>query len=296
MSCPRLRAAAIVLALTAEPALAQSPATGLVTGRVLDPTGLPLAGVIISATGAVSKDARSTQTTSSGDYSLAGLLPTDYLMSFELAGFHAEQRRVRIISSVTVALDVTLNVEAVPETVRVTSETQAAEPQHSMLGGPVLKTDMLDRLPIETLFENRVTLAAGVTANGPGGAITISGALSYGNLFLIDGFVINENLGGLSRPFLLPDATQETRIAVSNIPAEYRTLSGRGHQHGDPDRREQDQRHLPCLVLQRPLARPDAASPRRQAQPQHAGGRCHARRSLAARPHLLLRGRTVPAQ
>jgi hypothetical protein len=228
MASTRLPVAALLLYLTASvvSVSAQSPSTGGVSGRVLDPTGLPLAGVAVTAMGPSSRDTRTTLTGPTGDYGLTGLLPTEYLLSFDLQGFHSEQQKVRVIGSGIVSLDITLNVEAIPETVRVTSDTQTAELQHTRMTGPIFKTDALDRLPVGTLFENRVTLSAGVTTNGPNGAISMSGAMSYGNLFLIDGFVINENLRGLSRPFLLPDATQETRVAISNISAEYGRFQG----------------------------------------------------------------------
>ncbi len=217
---------AVVLCAVAAPVRAQPLPAGALAGRVLDPTGLPLAGVAVTANGPVARGVRRTLTASTGDYVIADLLPADYVLTFDLHGFHPELRRVRVVADGLTTIDITLNVEAAPETVRVTSESTTAEWQRMALGGPVLKTDSLELLPIGPLFENRVTLAPGVSTNGPDGSITMSGALSYGNLFLIDGLIVNENLRGYPRPFLLADATQETRVSVSNIAVEYGRFQG----------------------------------------------------------------------
>ena len=70
-------------------------------------------------------------------------------------------------------------------------------------------------------------LAPGLTNNTPNvNQITISGALAYDNVFLIDGVDVGDNL--LARPddLYIEDAVDETQILTSGISAEYGRFSG----------------------------------------------------------------------
>ena len=69
-------------------------------------------------------------------------------------------------------------------------------------------------------------LAPNVSDNGPGNNIMIAGAVSFGNLFLINGVVVNENLRGQARNVFIEDAIQETKISTASISAEYGRFEG----------------------------------------------------------------------
>ena len=50
------------------------------------------------------------------------------------------------------------------------------------------KSDVLELLPVGRTLNAAVLMAPGVTDNGPSGNIMVSGAMSYENLFLINGY------------------------------------------------------------------------------------------------------------
>ena len=54
----------------------------------------------------------------------------------------------------------------------------------------------------------------------------ISGALSYDNLYLINGVDVNDNLFGSPQNVFIEDAIEETQVMTSGIPAEYGRFSG----------------------------------------------------------------------
>jgi outer membrane cobalamin receptor len=54
----------------------------------------------------------------------------------------------------------------------------------------------------------------------------VSGALSYENLNLVNGVVINENLRGQARNLFIEDAIQETKVSTGSISAEYGRFQG----------------------------------------------------------------------
>src|SRR5207249_9394455 len=57
-------------------------------------------------------------------------------------------------------------------------------------------------------------------------ALMISGALSYSNLFLVNGVVVNENLRGQPQDLFIEDAIEETTVSSGSISAEYGRFTG----------------------------------------------------------------------
>ncbi len=56
--------------------------------------------------------------------------------------------------------------------------------------------------------------------------VTISGAPSYDNVFLVDGVVVNENLRGQPHNLFIEDAVQETTVLAGGVSAEYGRFTG----------------------------------------------------------------------
>src|SRR5204863_3288790 len=69
-------------------------------------------------------------------------------------------------------------------------------------------------------------LAPGVNEAGPNDQITISGANSFDNLFLVNGVVVNENLRGQPNPLYIEDAIQETTVLTGGVSAEFGRFTG----------------------------------------------------------------------
>jgi len=197
-----------------------------VTGHVIDPSGLRLAGVKVTAATQAGRHSTTALTGKDGTYTLLALAAGVYDLTFELAGFETSRRQVTMEHGAVLTLDIELAIAPIPATVTVTPEPTRQSIDPGLPQGTSFGLSLLELMPIDGSLDARITLAPGVNANGPGGAITMSGAPSFGNLFLIDGFVINENLRQQARPFLIADALQETRVAASSVAAEYGRFQG----------------------------------------------------------------------
>src|SRR5687767_8736563 len=94
-----------LLLVTAVAAAAQST-TGTISGRIVDPQGLPVPGVTVTATSPNLQGTRETVTSENGDYILT-LLPSGvYSISFELSGFGTQTRSTTIAPTQVVPLDI----------------------------------------------------------------------------------------------------------------------------------------------------------------------------------------------
>jgi outer membrane receptor for ferrienterochelin and colicin len=205
-------------------ARAQTAPTGTISGKVVDPDGLALPTVVVTATSAALQGARSTMSSAHGDYIIPFLPTGDYDLAFDLAGFAPLRRTVRVQVAEAATLDVQMALGVLVETTSVSAPEgtfTAAAPVASSY-----RATLIDRLPVSRDISGAVLLAPGTTATGPGGSITFSGAMSYEGLFLLDGVVLNETLRHQARPLFIEDAIEEIKVSTANISAEYGRFSG----------------------------------------------------------------------
>ena len=91
----------LVLACTAGRALAQTMPTGTVTGKVTDPSGLPVPGATITVTSPALQGSRTAVSSGNGDYAIPFLPPGDYLLIVEISGFETHTRQLRVLIAST---------------------------------------------------------------------------------------------------------------------------------------------------------------------------------------------------
>jgi outer membrane receptor protein involved in Fe transport len=226
----RVLALSVVCALLAAlPMLAQGIPTGTLSGHVSSPDGKDLPGVTVTATSPSQQGTRSVTTNSNGDYNLPSLPPGEYQVTFELEGFQPSKASTKISAAQEGKVNADLQVTGVSEEIVVVgaNETISTSPQAST----TFEKKFVAALPVERDLRNTVLLTPGVSDVGPGGnarlrAITISGAQTYENLFLVNGVVVNENLRGQENPLFIEDAIEETTISTAGISAEYGRFAG----------------------------------------------------------------------
>jgi outer membrane receptor for ferrienterochelin and colicin len=218
---------ALLLAL---PVFSQGNPTGKLTGRVTN-DGQALPGVSVTATSPALQGTRTTVTSSNGDYNFPSLPPGEYTITFELAGLETVTQTVRMSAAQTTQLDAAMSISGLSEEIVVTGNLETIS-QGSQAAATYTKT-LVDELPVGRTVSEIVNLAPGVSATGPGksaetgiASITISGAASFENLFLVNGVVINENLRGQANDLFIEDAIQETTTATAGVSAEYGRFSG----------------------------------------------------------------------
>ncbi|HMB51765.1 MAG TPA: carboxypeptidase regulatory-like domain-containing protein, partial [Thermoanaerobaculia bacterium] len=217
--------ALLLLALLAAApfAAAQNP-TGTLTGTVTDPSGAALPGVTVTATSANLPGARIAQTGQNGDYKLAFLPPGDYQVTFELDGFSTTNQQVKVSAAVGNRSDIVLQIGQIEDVIQVIGSageiSQGSENATTVTGAEI------EKLAIGRNLNQAVQLAPGVHATGPNNNVTIAGALSYENLWTINGVVINENLRGQELDLFIEDSIQETTTQVSGVSAEFGRFQG----------------------------------------------------------------------
>jgi hypothetical protein len=210
--------------------LAQGNPTGTIRGEVQDATGLALPGVTVTATSPAVQGPRAATTSANGDFIIPFLPPGEYVVVFELQSFQTVKRNVGVAMAETQPLKITMPLATLTESVTVTG---AATTELLKTGtvAETYKTESLERLPVGRTLVDVVTLAPGVVPNGPQQSdgsrnIVMSGALSYENLFLVNGVTVNENLRGQALLLYIEDAIQETKISTGGISAEYGRFQG----------------------------------------------------------------------
>lgn len=221
----RLFAAAGALALAALPAFSQTNPTGTISGRVVDPQGLALPGVGVTAQSSTLQGSRTATTSANGDYILAFLPPGDYTVTFELASFATVKETVRLAGSASIPMNVTMALSGVTETVTVVAQS-AAEFNQTAQVATSYKSELIEKLPVARTMQQAALLTPGVSNTGPSGAMSISGATSFENVFMVNGVVVQDNLRATPFNLFIEDALQETTTTTAAVSAEYGRFSG----------------------------------------------------------------------
>ncbi|HEY3383067.1 MAG TPA: TonB-dependent receptor [Vicinamibacterales bacterium] len=224
MNMKTLIAFCLALAVAAG-AAAQGNPTGTIRGQVVDPDKLALPGVTVTVTSPALQGARTAVTSANGDFIIPFLPAGEYTVTVELQGFQAQKQTIGVAMAETQPLMIKMSLASLTETVNVTGTTNTEVLTTSTVA-ETYKKDTLERLPIGRTLNDATLLAPGVAPNGPSGNIMMSGALSFENLFLVNGVVVNENLRGQALNLFIEDAIQETKVSTGSISAEYGRFQG----------------------------------------------------------------------
>jgi outer membrane receptor protein involved in Fe transport len=203
-------------------ALAQGT-TAALTGTVTS-GGEPLPGATVTISSPSLQGTRVTVSGGSGNYSIQGLPPGDYTVVFEMPGMRTDTQKVRLLLAQTTRADSELAVSGVEEAIDVKGTAEAVLETTQIATN--FTSEEIGRLPVARTIVSTVLLAPGVSNTGVNSQVTISGAPSYDNVFLVDGVVVNENLRGQPHNLFIEDAIQETTILAGGVSAEYGRFTG----------------------------------------------------------------------
>jgi len=203
---------------------------GMIFGRVVDPSGSPIADAGVTVRSTATNVATRLQTNSTGYYEASLLLSGAYEVTAESAGFKKSLRSgIPLSAGARLQVDVQLEIGAVTDSVTVSGEVPLLE-TNTVSSGRVIDVRNVAELPVAR--SNPIQLAAftpGVQTRGDyrtngHHAANILGAVIYlpnnvgGNEFLIDGV---PNTGRNRRVATMPhtDALQEFKIETSGFEA-----------------------------------------------------------------------------
>jgi hypothetical protein len=218
----RISALALLWSLCiAGPAFAQGTTASLV-GTVTS-NGVAVPGVEVTIRSTALQATRVTITGDGGTYAFPSLPPGMYVITFSANGETTTLHKTLSLAS-TAQGDVELRAPGVTESITV--EAGAPTPLDTTDVVRNFSWDRIELLPRRRNLTDTVALAAGVNQNGPNNGIMISGGMSYDNLFLIDGIVVNENIRGQPHNAFIEDAIQELAVLTGAISAEYGRFTG----------------------------------------------------------------------
>jgi Carboxypeptidase regulatory-like domain len=170
---------AFVLGLASVAARAQSAPAASVHGHIADPSGAMIPGAKIDVTNALGVAVKTTTSNETGDYTVTGLAPGNYIVEAEMPGFALyTSPTFALTAGQSKRMDVALAIEVAKQQVEVSSEggptvsTEAGANTNAI----VLKGKDLDALsddPDE--LSNELQALAGPAAGPNGGQIYIDG-------------------------------------------------------------------------------------------------------------------------
>jgi outer membrane receptor protein involved in Fe transport len=220
----RFLPACVSLVLLSLASLSAQTPTATISGRVVDTSGLPIPGVTVTVSSPNLQGVRTTVTSANGDYIFPSLPPGQYTITSALTGFATAKEVRDLAAGQPLVADVTLRPASLSEAVTVAARTDAFA--NTVEASTNLKQELLAELPTTRTLLAAVNLAPAAHATGPSNAVSISGAMSFENIFLLNGVQIQDNLRGTPLNLFIEDAIQETTISTSGISAEYGRFTG----------------------------------------------------------------------
>jgi carboxypeptidase family protein len=208
-----------------------------ITGVIKDPSGSSVPNAKVTVRNEATGVERSTTSADSGTFSITNLPSGLYTLSVEAPGFKKYQKtRNKLDPSVPLAVDATLDVGAVSDTVSVVAETQRIQSESATVGALVEEAQVKNMM---LNGRNPVLLAAlkpGVRSsaslanfnfNLTDGGFSMNGSRPNDNVFFYDGAVATRTRSnGTSIGAADVDATQEVQILTANYNAEYGRSGG----------------------------------------------------------------------
>jgi hypothetical protein len=227
--------------------------TGSISGTVTDKTNALVSGARVVAVNVETGVRSSTQTNAAGFYSFPDLPIGRYSIEIQAQGFSGF-RETGLVLDVNSALrvDVTLEVGAITEVVKVSAAAAQVETQSTQMGEVIGGKEMVS-LPLngrdytELMALQPGVVPSSVAAPGAGGrgegTLSISGARESFNGFTVNGGNVQDPMSQGTNIIPNLDSIAEFRILTSNFDAEYGhyaggvvnvvTKSGTNRFHGD---------------------------------------------------------------
>jgi hypothetical protein len=218
---------------------------GQISGRVTEASGAAVPNATVTVTNTATNTPVTATTNDSGDYTVLYLTPGQYSVSVEAQGFKKSVRQnIEVRIGDKLALDVSLEVGAVTDSVNVTSDAPLLETTNAS-AGQVIDQRRISELPLSD--GNPFTLARvapGIAYIGdlrfsrPFDNAGTSGIVADGapgrNEFTLDGVPNMASGGGVGRVAFVPpaDAVQEFKVETAGATVNVTLKNGGNQFHG----------------------------------------------------------------
>lgn len=211
------------LVLSSPSAISSDAFNGVVKGVVTDGLSQAAGNATITLTHKSKNITRVIRTNDKGEYTLRKLPVGEYRMTIEKEGFDAiEESNL----SVTLGSAIVLNSQLLAtgsdiERISITGSRISRVNLESSTGGIVVTSDELNKLPVNSGFENIALLAPGVTGNTEFDASSIGGSSSAENAYYLNGINITSIKTGIGSIDLPWEAIAQTEIKSGGIDPEF---------------------------------------------------------------------------
>jgi len=215
----------VTFALVPSALFAQGVQTGTLTGTVKSTDGASIPDAAVVVTSPALQGERAAATDVNGVYTIASLPPGIYTIRVAKDSLTPVELTAVVPLGSTAAVDVTLAVAAISETVLVEGVIPPAVT--STQASANITAAEVNVLPMGRTPYLISELMPGLTTNTPNAnQLTISGGFAYDNVFLVDGVDVNDNLLGSMNDLYIEDAIGEVQVLTSGVSAEYGRFSG----------------------------------------------------------------------
>jgi hypothetical protein len=214
-------AAVFLIGVLATPAAGAAQATTEIRGVVRDEQRGAIPGVSVVLRHPSSGLERQTTSDAEGRFEIGNLPVGVYDMTFGLTGFAEQRHRVQASTSVSVALDVTMPLALLTDTITVVPQAAAIDTISAGTRHAVSVT-RIERMPVAVTSRGleSVLVAFPGFAQNANGAIHPRGAHNQ-MTFVIDDLAISDQLTGAFANSLDVGVVQTTELMTGNIPAEF---------------------------------------------------------------------------
>jgi outer membrane receptor for ferrienterochelin and colicin len=213
-----------VLLLMAFSAIAQEQ-TGTIEGTVRDAQSGVLPGVTVEARNVTRGGTYTEVTNSQGSFRFASLPAGRYNLTASLSGFNPTNlNNVNLLLGQILKADMTMRI-GVSEVITVTTEAPLVDVKQSANATSV-RSEEFERLPIGRDFSSVVTLTPGANRERASGGISVDGASSSENKFVIDGMDTTDMRDGSQAKTLITDFVDEVQVKSAGYAAEFGGATG----------------------------------------------------------------------
>ncbi len=226
--------------------------TGIVQGRVVDPVGRVMPGVVVRAKEAATGTIRTTLTNSDGFYEFSYLALGDYDVTVEAPRLHSQTGRASVELNRTTVLNFEFALAGVQEQVIVSE----AAPAIDLVSGQIrrsLDAREIAAIPLQRSIINLAPLLSGFQTNpttgqnsptlSSGSSVSVNGTGTRATTFQTDGIANDDSSENQNRQDVNISTIREFQVLTNSFSAEFgrgsgavvlvQTKSGTNEYHGE---------------------------------------------------------------
>jgi hypothetical protein len=213
------------------PAAMAQIVSGSIVGTVVDPQGAAVPGAQIRLVSTSTGNVRELQTGASGDFSFNAVLPGEYSLEVEHAGFRKlDKRGIVLTAGEPLSLgEIRMALGAMADSITVVAEGAMIQSASGERSGIVTSSQVESLTVINRDFAVLAALMPGVLYEptnevqgfGSEGQLYVAGGRYANNNVTVDGQPTDNYMAGARNIFISMDAISTVRVMVSNFQAEF---------------------------------------------------------------------------